>query len=150
MKITIIEPIPGEEEEIIIKCASLNQRVMDLISELKREDDTRPIHKLQVWLDGKLHLIEPSEVFYFEYVEQKVFVYGKTKVYEIKNKLYEIEEMLSGKDFIRVSKSCILNLNKINSLAPTLGGRFEANLKNGEKIIISRQYVNNLKEALGL
>lgn len=150
MKITIIEPIPGEEEEIIIKCAALNQRVMDLISELKREDDTKAIHKLQVWLDGKLHLIDPSEVFYFEYVDQKVFVYGKTKVYEIKNKLYKIEEMLSRKDFIRVSKTCILNLNKINSLAPALGGRFEANLKNGEKIIISRQYVNNLKEALGL
>lgn len=150
MKITIIEPVPGEEDEIIIKCASLNQQVMDLISELKREDNIKPIHKLQVWLDGKLHLIEPSEVFYFEYVDQKVFVYGKTKVYEIKNKLYEIEEMLSRKDFIRVSKACILNLNKINSLAPALGGRFEANLKNGEKIIISRQYVNNLKEALGL
>lgn len=124
MKITIIEPVPGEEDEIIIKCASLNQQVMDLISELKREDNTKPIHKLQVWLDGKLHLIEPSEVFYFEYVDQKVFVYGKTKVYEIKNKLYEIEEMLSRKDFIRVSKACILNLNKINSLAPALGGRF--------------------------
>lgn len=150
MKITIIEPVPGEEDEIIIKCASLNQQVMDLISELKREDNTKPIHKLQVWLDGKLHLIEPSEVFYFEYVDQKVFVYGKTNVYEIKNKLYEIEEMLSRKDFIRVSKACILNLNKINSLAPALGGRFEANLKNGEKIVISRQYVNNLKEALGL
>lgn len=150
MKITIIEPIPGEEEEIIIKCASLNPQIMDLILELKRGDEGKAIHKLQVWLDGKLHLIEPSEIFYFEYVEQKVFAYGKTKVYEIKNKLYEIEEMLSRKDFIRVSKSCILNLNKINSLAPALGGRFEAALKNGEKIIISRQYVNNLKEALGL
>lgn len=148
MKITIMNPLPDEEDEIIIKCSSLNQTVMDLIAELNQ--DAKNIRKLHVYLDGKIHLIEPSEVFYFEYVDQKVFVYCKTKVYEIKNKLYELENMLPKEDFIRVSKACILNLNKINSLAPVLGGRFEAYLKNGEKIIISRQYVNNLKEALGL
>jgi len=61
-----------------------------------------------------------------------------------------LEDQLGKNEFIRVSKSCILNLNKIGSLAPSLGGRFEARLKNGEKVIISRQYVNSLKEVLGL
>lgn len=153
MKITIVDPLPGEEEEIIVKCASLDGKVMELINELKRRSDgerTRLIHKLNVHLNGDIHLIDPSEVYYFEYVDQKVFVYGKTKVYEIKSKLYELEEQLPKRDFIRVSKSCILNLNKIGSLAPSLGGRFEARLKNGEKVIVSRQYVNSLKEVLGL
>ena len=147
MKITIIDPLQGEEEEVIIKCTSLSPEVMALIKELKDGDS---VEKLHVYLDGKLHFVEPSEVFYFEYVDRKVFVYCKTAVYEIKNKLYEIEEMLSKKDFIRVSKSSILNLNKIASLVPTLGGRFEVSLKNGEKMIISRQYVNSLKDVLGL
>lgn len=146
MKIIIEDSQPGEEE-IIIKCSSLSPRVMELIKELKTKE---VVEKLHVYLDGQIHFIEPSEVFYFEYVEQKVFVYCKTKVYEIKNKLYEIEEMLSNKDFIRVSKSTILNLNKISSIAPSFGGRFEASLKNGESIIISRQYVNVLKNALGI
>lgn len=152
MRITIIDLLPGEEDEVIIKCSSLSNSVVELINELKQNESskTKVIHKLHVYLDGEIHLIEPSEVFYFEYVEQKVFVYCKAKVYEIRNKLYEIEEMLSDKDFIRVSKSSILNLNKISSLSPGFGGRFEALLKNGEKIIISRQYVNALKEALGL
>ena len=147
MKITIIDPLPGEEEEIIIKCSSLSPGVMELIGAHKSND---AVDKLRVYLNGEIHLIEPAEVFYFEYVDQKVFAYCRTQVYEIKSKLYEIEEMLPKKDFIRVSKASILNLNKISSLAPTLGGRFEASLKNGEKIIISRQYVNALKTALGL
>lgn len=150
MKITITEPFPGEEEEIIIKCSSLSPKILGLIAELKEGNDAKEVHKLHVYSDGGIYLLEPSEVFYFEYVDQKVFVYCKTKVYEIKSKLYELEEMLSDKDFIRVSKACILNLNKISSLSPTLGGRFEAKLKNGEKVIISRQYVNALKEAIGL
>lgn len=147
MKITIIDPLPGEEEEIIIKCSSLNQDVMDFIRRFKQKD---AVDKLHVYLNGEIHLIEPSEVFYFEYVDQKVFAYGRTKVYETKNKLYELEEILPKKDFIRISKASILNLNKINSLVPTLGGRFEASLKNGEKVVVSRQYVNTLKKALGL
>lgn len=153
MKITIVDPLPGEEDEIIVKCASLDEEVLKLLNGLKQHADSdraRLVHKLNVYLDGDIHLIEPSEVYYFEYVDQKVFVYGKTRVYEIKSKLYELEEQLPRKEFIRVSKSCILNLNKILSLASTLGGRFEARLKNGEKVIVSRQYVSGLKEVLGL
>ncbi|MGN0432691.1 MAG: LytTR family DNA-binding domain-containing protein [Lachnospiraceae bacterium] len=153
MKITIMDLPPGEEEEIIIKCSSLSPKVTELIAELKQSEmpvKVKYAHKLHAYLDGKIHLIEPADVFYFEYVDAKVFVYCKTKVYEIKNKLYELEEILPKQDFIRVSKTVILNLNKIGILSPTLGGRFEACLNNGEKIIISRQYVNVLKEALGL
>lgn len=152
MKITIMDPLPGEADEIIIKCSVLNQKVLNLITELKQNDDgkEKSVNKLHVYLNGEIHLIEPADVFYFEYVDQKVFAYCKEQVYEIRKKLYELEEMLSAKDFIRISKACILNLDKINSLTPNLGGRFEAHLKNGEKIIVSRQYVNILKEALGL
>ncbi len=152
MKITIVDSLPGEEDEIIVKCSSLSEPVIRLLNELKNSDlaKEKVLHKLHVYLDGEIYLIEPAEVYYFEYVDQKVFVYCKSKVYEIRNKLYELEEMLSVKDFIRVSKSCILNLNKIHRLSPGFGGRFEALLKNGERVIISRQYVNVMKEALGL
>jgi len=156
MKITIVDLLPGEDEEVVIKCNSLTPKVMELLSELKNgkeEEQMRivpNVQKLKVYLNGDIHLIAPTDIYYFEYVDQKVFAYGKTKVYESKNKLYELEEQLAKTDFIRVSKSCILNLNKIGSLAPSLGGRFEARLKNGEKVIISRQYVNALKEVLGL
>ena len=156
MKITIMDLLPGEAEEVLIKCDSLTPKVMELINELKHQKEDEQVktvqsaQKLKVYLNGTIHLLAPDEVYYFEYVDQKVFAYGKTKVYEIKSKLYELEEQLSETDFIRVSKSSILNLNKIGSLAPSLGGRFEAKLKNGEKVVISRQYVNTLKEVLGL
>lgn len=152
MKITIVDSLFEEEDEIIIKCSSLSEPVIQLINELKKSDSAKEkvVNKLHVYLDGEIYLVEPAEVYYFEYVDQKVFVYCKSKVYEIRNKLYELEEMLQGKDFIRVSKSCILNLNKIHRLSPGFGGRFEALLKNGEKVMISRQYVNTMKEALGL
>ena len=69
---------------------------------------------------------------------------------KVREKLYTLEGMLPVESFMRASKSAILNLNKVKSLSPAFGGRFEAVLDNGEKTIISRQYVPVLKERLGL
>lgn len=145
MKVTILDPEPGEEEELILKCAKVDDDVMKLIRYLKQGNT-----KLNVYRNGEIHFAAPEEIYYFESVDQKVFAYGKSEVYEIKNKLYELEEELPALDFLRATKSTIINLNKIKSLAPAFGGRFEASLKNGEKVIISRQYVSVLKEKLGL
>lgn len=56
----------------------------------------------------------------------------------------------AGTDFFRVSKSVILNLSKVKSFSPSFNGRFEAVMKNGERIMISRQYVPLLKTKLGI
>lgn len=145
MKITIIDTPDGQEDELILKCRSVDDNVMKLINLLKTGSS-----KLNIQKDGSIFLIDPKEIYYFESVDTKVFAYAKTSVYETKSKLYELEEELDGLNFIRASKSVILNIDKIKSLAPAFGGRFEALLMNGEKVIISRQYVAILKQKLGL
>lgn len=145
MKITILDLPPGEEEEIILKCDEIDDRLMKMLNRFKRGN-----MKLKVYRQGEIHFIEPSEVYYFESVDQKVFAYCEKEVFETKSKLYELETELPARDFLRASKSFILNLNQIKSLTPAFGGRFEALLKNGERTMISRQYVGSLKEKLGL
>ena len=145
MKITILDLNPGEEEEIIVKCNEVNDDLQKLLNQLKQGNG-----KIAAYQNGDIFFLEPEQIYYFESVDQKVFAYGKTNVYEVKSKLYELEEQLPGRDFMRASKSTILNLNKISRLTPAFSGRFEALLQNGEKAIISRQYVSVLKELLGI
>ncbi len=145
MKVTILDTAPGEEEEIIVKCSKIDDELLQLLNYIKRGK-----MKLNVYREGEIHLIEPDEVYYFESVDQKVFAYLEKDVYETKSRLYELEAQLPVRDFLRASKSVILNINKIRSITPAFGGRFEAVLQNEEKIIISRQYVGTLKEKLGL
>lgn len=102
----------------------------------------------RLFRQNEIHRIEPGAIYYFEAVDNKVFIYCRQRVYESKQRLYEIEAQFANSDFIRVSKSVILNIGKINSIAPAYGGRFEATLDNQEKVIISRQYVPALKEKL--
>ena len=79
-----------------------------------------------------------------------MFAYLEKDVYETKYKLYELEQRLWGTDFFRATKSTLTNLAKVESLSPAFNGRFELSMKNGEKLMVSRQYVPVLKEKLGL
>lgn len=144
MRIVIEDPRDGEDE-IIIRCRELNDELMQLIYGIKMYDK-----KLTGSANGKIHIIDPSEVYYFEAVDNKVFIYCEKQVFETKQKLYEIEEDYRNTDFFRASKSVILNLRMIMNIKAAFNGRFEAELLNGEKIIISRQYVPLLKEKLKL
>lgn len=146
MKITILEKEPGEEDELIVKCGQLDEKLLRLINQFKSGGKG----KMNFYKDSKIVLVEPTEVLYFESVDDKVFAYTKDSVYETKAKLYQLEEELPASDFFRANKAVIVNLDKIDSLAPAFGGRFEATLENGYKVVVSRNYLNELKERLGL
>ena len=145
MKITIETPKEGEEDEIIVRCASLNDRLLKIIAALRTEESV-----LTGYMDDKIVKLAPKDVFYFEAVDNKVFAYMGEGVYEVHKKLYEIEKEYQDTDFLRISKSAIVNVAKIAYIRPLINGRFEAKLKNEEKIIINRQYVIELKKKLGI
>jgi len=98
---------------------------------------------------NELHRVKPRDILYIESVDKKAFLCCENEVYESKQKLYELEE-LALKDFLRISKSVIVNVNKIKTLIPSLSGNAEAILTNNERVVISRRYVNELKKSLGM
>ena len=67
----------------------------------------------------------------------------------VKKPLYQIEENLDS-NFVRVSKTTLVNLRKIKRVAPSLKGMMFIELKNGLKDNISRKYLPGFKEALDL
>jgi len=144
LKIVMEEPQDGEEEQIIIKCRRMTPELLRALALLKAQDT------LIAYDGNEIHRLRPDGIYYIDAVDNKTFIYLKDKVYESKQKLYELEKSLANSDFLRVSKSVILNLSKIKSLSPALSGRFEALLNNGERIIISRQYMGDLKKRLGI
>ena len=145
MKVTILEKKPDEEDELIVKCDYLDENLTKLINQFKGGKG-----KMNLLKDGRIVFVEPAELLYFESVDDNVFAYTKDSVYETKLKLYQLENELPSATFFRANKAVIVNLDKIDSLMPVFGGRFEAVLENGYKVLVSRNYLNFLKELLGL
>lgn len=69
-------------------------------------------------------------------------------MYSAKETLTSLEQLLSGTAFIRISKSCIVNTDFLKCVRPLYNHRLEAELKNGERLIITRNYIELLKQKL--
>lgn len=143
MKLSV-EQIPiKNEEEVIVRCYNEKAKWVDAIRSVTAGELT-----INATADEKVYRIKLSDVFYFEIVEGKSFLYCQQSVFECKQKLYEFEKLCRNSMLFRCSKSMILNADKIKYVRPSVSGRFEATLTNDEKVIISRQYVSELKRKL--
>lgn len=139
-----ISKIPETESELVdIRCHSETDSVREIADFVRSRQG-----QLAGMLDGRQYAIAVSEILYIESVDNRTFIYTDSKVYESKQRIYELEDILKPKHFLRISKASLVNLMKITSVKPALGGRFSAVLSNGEEVIISRKYVTDLKKTL--
>ena len=143
MEIKIFKVGKEKPEEVEIRCHEMTEEVREIVAFVKTRQG-----QLTGIQEGKQFEIAVTDLAYVEAVDNKVFLYTQKQVYETKQKLYELEELLREKYFLRVSKSMLLNLMKIGSIKPAMNGRMLAVLKSGEEIIITRKYVAVLKKAL--
>ena len=143
MEIRVLKIARSVPEEMEIRCHEVTEQVKEIVTFVKSRQG-----QLTGVIEGKQYEIPVTDVYYVEAVDNTVFIYGQKKVYEARQKLYELEGILREKYFLRVSKSLILNLMKVKAIKPALNGRYSAILQNGEEVIISRKYVPNLKKAL--
>jgi DNA-binding LytR/AlgR family response regulator len=140
-----IEEIAGlDETEIVIRCRERNEEVERVTNALGLFERNVSARK-----DGRTYRVPPTEVFYFESVDDRTWVNLRKEVLETSMRLYEIEEFLHGTTFVRVSRTTIVDAAKITSFRSSLNGRMEAKLANGESIEVSRTYVSALKMMLG-
>ena len=145
MKITIDIDEAVKETEIKIHCNQLTADIENIIATLRILNQ-----QMLVTRDGENYLLDVNKVSYVEALERKTFVYTEDDVYESKLKLYEMEERLCQSGFFRVSKSCLVHLKFIKSLKNDIERKIRLTMKNGEQIMVSRQYAEEMKKRLGV
>lgn len=143
---TVVEIIDSKNEELaIFKVHQRTQSIENALSVLNEVDQFLIGEE-----NGRLYKLPFSDILYIEVVDKKSFIYTEELICQSKDKLYQLEEKMSPFKFTRISKSMLLNSIAIQAIAPTLSGRFEASLVNGERVAISRKYVPELKKGLGM
>ncbi len=126
-----------------IHCHRVSEEVRELVAFVRSRQG-----RLTGTIEDRQYEVPVTDIYYMESVENRVYLYTADKVYESRQKIYELEEMLKEKHFLRASKSTLLNLLKVSAIKPALNGRFTAVLFSGEQVIITRKYVPELKKAL--
>ena len=145
MKISININENSTDTEIVINCNALTPETERIIAALRMLDSQMTVTK-----DGEVYILDVAKIVYVESVDRKTFVYTQGDCFESRLKLYEMEQQLCQSGFLRISKSCLVHLKYIRSLRAELDRKLRLTLDNGEQIIVSRQYADDLKQRLGV
>ncbi|WP_295589591.1 LytTR family DNA-binding domain-containing protein [uncultured Methanobrevibacter sp.] len=146
MKVNLFVSRDIEEPYADIHTNELTDNITKAMSILESDESSE---MLAVKKGSDFALLEFSDVYMFRVEDKQVKVYTEKGEYQIKKPLYQVEETLTS-DFVRISKTTIVNLKKVERVAPSLKGMMFIQLKNGLKDNISRKYLPDFKQALDL
>lgn len=145
VKITITVDGTVNETEITILCKQIDNELDAVISTLGLINNTVSGKR-----DGETFFIPLGAVLYFDTIENRTFFYTTDQTYETTTKLYQLEEKLASTSFVRFSKSALVNLQKVKSIKSEKNSKLVATLTNNEKLVVSRQYMQQIKTKLGV
>jgi len=117
----------------------------DLLAALKKVT-TAPA-TLTVSQRGQTAQLPLTAILFFEADGHVVRVHTTTAVYTTTKRLYQLDEQLPA-DFLRVSKSALVNITAIYSLSKTLTGNLIAFHDSPKQLYVSRRYYQQLKHTL--
>lgn len=147
MKVDI--KIDGQYREplAVIHTAEITEEVSSAVRKLS-ESSSGDI--LTAFSEDSAEILEPDEIYRIYAEGQKVLAVTDKGVFQIRMRLYQLEERLGNQKFARISHSEIINLKKTAHFDLSIAGTILVKMKNGESTYVSRRYVTKIKEILGI
>ena len=134
------------ETKVVIYTNNITEEITELAKKL-----TGNIAKIIVGYDDNIMtVLEESEIIRVFAENGKVFAVTENGKYMLKLRLYEVEEVLDKRYFVRISKSEIINLKRVKNFDLSITGTICVKLSDNSVTYVSRRYVNKIKCVLGI
>ena len=134
------------EPRIII----MTNKITDEISELMQRLAEEKPRLLAGFKKETVSPLEQEKIIRIYAANSKVFAVTEDDEYQVRLRLYELEDRLDRKFFVRISNSEIINLRKIEEFDMSFTGTICVSLSNGAVTYVSRRYIAKIKQLLGL
>jgi len=102
------------------------------------------------WQGEQMTPLDPTDILCFSTSGKAVFARTRQGEYLVRFRLYELEERLNQRRFVRISNSEIVNLRQVTALDLSLAGSIKMTLADGHACWASRRYVKKIRQAVGL
>lgn len=143
MKLMLIQDLTIPETEITIRYTAINAKLQRLIDHIRQYD-----FSITGYQENKEYRLPLETIFYMDSVDGRTFLYQREGVYECRETLAVLENKLKKTVFVRISKNCILNTTYLEHVEPLFNHRLKAVLNNGETLVVTRSYVELLRNSL--
>ena len=133
--------VDGKPLTVIVEYPEWNRTVDNLVKKISKLDASI-IGKKD---DGSV-MIDLFDIYYIENVERKLFIYTGDDVYRLEGSMADIENASSDYGFVRISRTCIMNIEHLKEIRQIRNSHLEAVMDNDEKLIVSRKYLSEIKK----
>ncbi len=134
------------EPKVIIATASVTEEVNWILKRLSEEIPQVISGKK----DEKIEVLDEAEIIRVYAQGGRVFAVTDKGEYVLRLRLYEAEERLDSRCFVRISNSEIINLKKVSCFDLSFTGTICVKLSNHTMSYVSRRYVSKIKKMLGI
>ena len=131
-----------EEERVVFEYVQKTKELVDIIDYIEAKE------KLVTVFGKKKEIkqIRVNDILYFEALGEHVYVQTRDQMYEVKMRLYQVEEMLAKHKMFRISKSVLINFRHVISVRPASNSRMYVKMSNEEELLISRKYARKVMD----
>ena len=126
---------------------ALDERIIALLEQMRGQQ--RYSERLVVKTGGRVFFLNTDEIDWIEAEGNYVSIHTGKKAYLLRETISSLEAQLDPKDFVRIHRSAIANINRIKELQPWSHGEYHVILHDGTQLTLSRSYRDNLQSALG-
>jgi len=107
------------------------------------------LEHLMVRLGGKLTLVRVDDIDWIEADDYYAKLHVASRTYLVRQTMQQLEAKLDPRQFVRVHRSAIIRLDRLQTLEPYLKGSHVLTLKDGTRLALSRARRWALEAALG-
>jgi two-component system LytT family response regulator len=121
----------------------IDQRLTALLDEMKPQAKNQ--ERLAVKTDGRVILVKFEDIDWLEADDNYVKIHVGAECHMVRDTMSAMEQKLTGKQFVRVSRSTIVNLDRIKELQPLFHGEYVIILRTGARLNLTRGYKDKLR-----
>lgn len=140
-----LEPGRGEPR-LVIYAGEDTPELRELAEQLRRLE----LAPITLWEGERSVQVPQSRLLRFFTQGKGVSAQTAEGIYEVRLRLYELEERLDPRQFVRISNSEIVNLNHVTAVDLSIAGTICMTLDGTVAAYVSRRYVKKIKETLKL
>ena len=132
------------------KLLIITDKVTDEVNEIVKKLSEGPSQMLAGFRDEQVIVLEPHEIIRIYASSGKVYAETEQGTVQLRLRLYETEQRLMNRSFVRISNGEIINLKKVKGFDLSFTGTICVTLSNGTVTYVSRRYVAKIKQLLGI
>ena len=129
------------------QATTIGRQLLDILPDMRQREPA--VDRLVVKSSGRVYFVRIADIDWCEAAGNYVSLHVGTQCHLIRETMSRLEAQLDARQFVRVHRSTIVNLDRIQELRSSFNGEHVLLLRDGTRLTLSRGYREGLQSRLG-